>query len=88
MSELAAYYSLDDVLAMIPMEKSALKRIACNGDFVPRLKIGKRWFFKQDDVNRFIEENTIADTPEESNRTWREIEQEARRRSERKTCST
>ena len=78
------HYSLDQVLDLLPMSSDALKNLVQRGKFVPRLRVGAKWFFRKDLVHRFIEENTIAVSPEENDRTWREIEGEARRRAKRK----
>ena len=83
------YYSINEVLARIPFgTKAAFKKLVARGGFVPRLKIGNKWFFRKVDVHQFIEDHTHAGTPEEEERTWAELEQEARQRAKRKVTST
>ena len=74
---LADYYSIDTVLAKIPMNRAAFKKLVARGGFVPRLKIGSKWFFKKTDVHRYIEDFTHAGTPDEEDRSFQDIVDEA-----------
>jgi len=73
-----AHYSLDQVVAMFPgMTRDSIRRLVRKGRFVPRVLVGRRWFFDCERVHEFIRMNTSNAEPAQFNRSTRDLMQAA-----------
>ena len=82
--QLPEYYAESEVLERIPVSRSYFRKLVREGRFVPRLKLGAKWFFEKDAVHRYLEEYTHEGTPDEERKSTRALMAEAKRRVQRR----